>query len=286
MSFRRKLAIATWSAPREGNIYGRITLDVTDSLRYMEQLRQETGEKITITHLVGKAAGQALAQSPSLNGRIVMDRFVPFRTTDVAFLVALEDGNNLGKVKVARVDERSVVEIARDLRTRAEVLHRGEDEAFQKSMAPLRWMPTWLVRKVVWFVGWLGSGLGLRIRALGVEPFPFGSCIVTSVGMLGFDEGYAPPTPFARVPVLVLVGAVGPRPSVVDGQIVVRHKVTVTATIDHRVVDGYQLGAVAKVFREVMESPWLLDGRQPPALLASTEKPAASHAASAAPTPP
>lgn len=65
----------------------------------------------------------------------------------------------------------------------------------------------------------LASGLGLTIKALGVEPFPFGSCIVTSVGMFGLDEGYVPPTPFARVPVYILVGAVRERAVVKDGSV-------------------------------------------------------------------
>ena len=263
MTLRRKLAIATWTAPKEGNIYGKVTLDATEALKYLEHLRETTGEKVTVTHLVGKAAGLALTHAPSLNGRVVFDRFVPFKTVDIAYLVALEGGNNLGKVKVEGADVKSVVEIARELREHAGKLARGEDEAFKKSMAPLRWMPRWLLRRVVAFVGFLGSGLGWRINALGVEPFPFGSCIVTSVGMLGFDEGYAPPTPFARVPIYVLVGAVKPRPAAVNGEVVVRDMVTVTATIDHRVVDGYQLGIVAKVFREVFENPWSLEGEMP-----------------------
>ena len=33
---------------------------------------------------------------------------------------------------------------------------------------------------------------------LGLEAFPFGSAVITSVGMMGLDEGFAPPTPFAR----------------------------------------------------------------------------------------
>jgi len=269
MTLRRKLAIATWTPPREGNIYGRVTLDATEALKYIEHLRITTGEKITITHLVGKAVGLALAQAPSLNGRIVMDRFVPFKSVDIAYLVALEGGDNLGKVKVERVDEKSVVEIATELRSSFNRLDKGQDEAFKKSMAPLKWMPRWLLRRVLNIVGFLGAGLGWNIGALGVESFPFGSCIVTSVGMLGFDEGFAPPTPFARVPIYVLVGAVRPLPAVVDGAVVVRDQVTITATIDHRFVDGYQLGVVAKVFRQVIENPWSLE----PAALPESGRP-------------
>src|SRR5437868_3292437 len=36
MSTRRKLAIATWGNPGEGNIYGKLTLDATEALAYLD----------------------------------------------------------------------------------------------------------------------------------------------------------------------------------------------------------------------------------------------------------
>ncbi|MBA2663090.1 MAG: 2-oxo acid dehydrogenase subunit E2 [Bradymonadaceae bacterium] len=265
MSLRRKLAIATWSEPREGNIYGKMTVDMTEAQRYIEHVRETTGEKVTITHLVGRAAAEGLAHAPTLNGRIVFDRFIPFETVDVAFLVALEGGSDLGKVKVERVNEKSVAELAVELGAHGRKLRDGKDEAFEKSKGALKLMPRWLLRRFLWLVGFLSSGLGLNLKGLGLEPFPFGSCIVTSVGMLGLDEGFAPPTPFARVPIYLLVGAIRPQPAVVDGQVVVRDQVTITATVDHRFVDGYQLGTLAKIFKDVLLNPWQLDAKALPA---------------------
>ena len=33
---------------------------------------------------------------------------------------------------------------------------------------------------------------------------------------------------------------------------------TITATIDHRFIDGFQGGVLAKVVRDVLENPWQL----------------------------
>lgn len=263
MTTRRKLAIATWSAPREGNIYGKLTIDATNALAYLDELRARTGEKVTITHLVGVAVGRALAQAPSLNGYLRLGRYIPHDTVDVAFLVALEDGANLAKAKIAHVDRKGVVDVARELRELAERLRSGKDEAFKKSQGPLQWMPTWLIRPVVWLTGLLTASFGLSVPALGLERFPFGSCIITSVGMFGLDEGYAPPTPFARVPVYVLVGAVREAPAVVDGALTIRKQLTITATVDHRFMDGFQGGVLARVVRDVLENPWQLGEAQP-----------------------
>lgn len=264
---RRKLAIASWSPPREGNIYGKLTLDATEALAYVEWLRKKTGEKITLTHLVGKAVAMALTEAPGLNGVIRFGRFVPHPSVDIAYLVALEEGRNLAKAKVTDADRKSVQAIAQELRALAEKLHQGKDEQFKKSMGPLEWMPSWLIRPVVYATGWLASVLGWSIPALGVESRPFGGAIITNVGVFGLDEGFAPPTPWAHVPTYVLVGAVREQPTVVDGRVEVRPQLAICATIDHRYMDGAQGGKLAKAVRRVLENPWSLEGLpgRPPA---------------------
>ncbi len=254
-STRRKLAIATWGPPDEGNIFGKLQIDAEAAQRWIEDTRKRTGEKVTITHLVGKAIALGLAKAPTINGRIVWGSYVPFDTVDITFLVALDDGKDLAKVKIANLDKRPTTDIAAELRQRADKLRKGQDEDFEKSKGLLRALPTFVLRPLLQFIGWLTSAVGVSVPALGLESFPFGSCIITSVGMLGIDEAFAPHTPFARVPVLVLVGAVKDTPVARDGQVVVRPILTITATVDHRFVDGFQLATVAKTIRESLENP-------------------------------
>lgn len=257
-SIRRKLAIATWSSPREGNIYGKLVMDAGEALAYVDHLRKTTGQKVTIGSIIGKAAAMALKKAPGLNGRIRFGTYIPHETVDVTFLVALEGGNDLGKKKIERADEKSITEIASILNEGAGKLREGKDEAFEKSKGIVRILPSFMLSPVLWLTGFLTSSLG--IAAAGLEAYPFGSCIITNVGAFGVDEAYAPPTPFARVPVLILVGAVKEQPAVVGGKVVPRPMVTVTATVDHRFIDGAQLGVLGKVLRQGVEEPWTLDG--------------------------
>lgn len=260
MSIRRKLAIASWGEPSEGNIYGKLTVDMTRSLRYLEELRGRSGEKVTVTHLVGKAIAEALRRAPTLNGRIRLGEYIPFDTVDIAFLVALEGGNDLAKAKVCDVDKKSIVELAHELADRTSRLRGGGDNDFEKSKGAVKALPTWILRPVVAATGFLASSIGLTLKPLGIQPFPFGSCIITNVGMFGVDEAFVPPTPFARVPLYVLIGAVREHAVVKDGQIVAQKQLTITATIDHRFIDGAQLAVLAKTVRSVLEDPWQLDG--------------------------
>ena len=72
---RRKLASASCSAPKEGVIYGQMGIDMTAALAHIETLRAESGLKISITHLVGKAVALGLSEAPGLNGRIHLGKF-------------------------------------------------------------------------------------------------------------------------------------------------------------------------------------------------------------------
>jgi len=258
---RRKLAISTWRAPREGNIYGKLTVDATEAIAYLEHVREKTGEAVTVTHLVGRVVAEALAREPSLNGRIRFGKFIPHDDVSIAYLVAMADGSDLAKAKIDHVDRKTVAQIAAELRERATRLREGADDDWEKSKGVIRALPTYLLRPLLTLLGWVASSLGLQARALGVERFPFGSAIVTSVGMFGVDEGYVPPTPFARVPLYVLIGAVREQAVVEDGAIVARPILTITATIDHRFVDGFQVGAIAREFHRIMNDPWSLDAR-------------------------
>ena len=278
MKTRRKLAIATWRAPREGNIYGRITLDTEEVQRYLGWLRETTGEKVTLTAFVGACVARALAKTPTLNGRIWLGRYRPHETVSLSFLVALEDGGDLGKAKIERADEKGPSGIAQELREMASRLHAGNDEAYNKSKGVIRLLPTWLLRPLLRVVGWLGACGGLSLPALGVEPYPFGTAIITSIGMLGIDEGLVPPTPFAHVPLYVCVGAERQLPAEWRGELVLRPRFVITATIDHRFVDGFQLASVAGLLRELFENPWVFSGLEgPPQTAASPSEDLALH---------
>jgi pyruvate/2-oxoglutarate dehydrogenase complex dihydrolipoamide acyltransferase (E2) component len=78
---------------------------------------------------------------------------------------------------------------------------------------------------------------------------------VTNVGMFGLPQGFAPLVPFSRAPIVLTVGTVEKRPRVVDDAVRIRPVLPIGATIDHRLLDGYQIGLIARRFREILEDP-------------------------------
>jgi pyruvate dehydrogenase E2 component (dihydrolipoamide acetyltransferase) len=131
----------------------------------------------------------------------------------------------------------------------------GDDPDFARAKRTMEALPRPLLRLALRLSAWIAGEHAKSIRALGVSASPFGSAMVTSVGMLGLPIGFAPIAWMYRVPLLVLVGEIVPKPVVVADQIAIRPMLPMTMTIDHRYVDGAQLGEALTAFRAYLTNP-------------------------------
>jgi len=251
----RKLAGATWGQPTDPQFTGDLDVDAAAMLAFLERLRERTGAHVTVTHLVGRAVAHGLTEVPELRVRIARGREYPRATVDVFFIVSSEGGDELTGIKVERADEKPAVELARELDRRTRAIADGTDESFGRAKTLLTLLPPRALRYALRISAWLSSDLDLDLPALGVRRQSFGGAMITSVGMWGIAHAYAPLAPYYRVPLLVLVGAVTQRPVAIAGQVVVRPMLTLTATFDHRYVDGHQAARFARAVREYCAHP-------------------------------
>lgn len=254
---RRKVAVASWRPSRDGRVYARMEVDATATLAYLERVRAESGERVTITHVVGAALGRAIREVPEVRARVVLGRLVELDSCDVGFAVDIGQGSDLAPVKVPGVDRLSPLEVARSVDAGAARLRAHEDLAHRRSTGIVRLAPTWLMRPALAFASLVAGGLGRP--ALGQPGFPLGTAFVSNVGSLGLDEAFLAPLPFARTPLYLAVGAIRPRPVVVDDEVVVRPVLVLVATADHRIVDGAHAGRLAGIVRSLLLHPERLD---------------------------
>jgi pyruvate dehydrogenase E2 component (dihydrolipoamide acetyltransferase) len=89
------------------------------------------------------------------------------------------------------------------------------------------------------------------LSSQGMPQDPFGSAMVTSVGMFGVEEGYGPIIPLSRLPIFLVVTEVRDRPWVEDNKVVVRPIMKIMATLDHRVMDGYKAGQLSAELKRI-----------------------------------
>lgn len=251
----RKIASAAWGDPNDPQIYGDLEIDATNILTFIEEVRDKTDVPLTVTTLVGKAIARAFHDNPDLNVRLYKGHFHNRGTIDIFFIVSAEQGAELSGVKVERTDEKAVVDIARELRDRAARIRTGDDVELGKTKKMISSMPRRLLKWSIRFSAWLTSDRDKDFKKYGLPRQAFGSAIISSVGMFGIEHAYAPLANYYRIPFLVLVGKIAQKPVVRDGEIVARPMLSLSATIDHRYVDGFHAARLASTVIAYLENP-------------------------------
>ncbi|HYU56994.1 MAG TPA: 2-oxo acid dehydrogenase subunit E2 [Actinomycetota bacterium] len=250
----RKIASAMWGPPDDPQVYGILEFDATNVLAYQARARA-AGHHVTATHFVGRALAVALHDVPDFNVRIVKGKVIPRETVDIFFITAVEGGRELSGVKIERTDEKPVTEVADELSDRATRMKAGDDPEFAKTKRSIAGMPRRLLRPSMRLSAWIAGDHNRRIKSLGVKASPFGSAMVTSIGMFGISQGFAPLARFYRMPLLVLVGEITDKPMAVEGRVEVRPVLPLTATIDHRYADGWHISQLLRPFKAYLGDP-------------------------------
>lgn len=255
----RRLSIATWGPPNDPTVYGTFPIDFTNGLAYLEKVNRTSANKITVTHLVAKAIALTLQKYPDLNGIIRFKQIYLRESVDIFLQVAIE-GTSGGKpdlsgALIRNCDQKSLEAIAGELKNKSCAVREGDDPQFKSSLNLLKIVPDFLLGFILRFITFCMYDLGLPLRKLGIPEDPFGSAMVTSVGMFQVPPGFAPIVPMSRVPLLICIGEVKPRPWVVDGQVVARPILDACTTFDHRFIDGLTGAKMARYFQGILQEP-------------------------------
>jgi pyruvate dehydrogenase E2 component (dihydrolipoamide acetyltransferase) len=256
LSSWRRISLSAWERPADPSVYGWLDLDVSRALPYLEQRSGVSANKLTLTHLVGKALALAIAECPGVNAVIRRGRHVYQRSSvDIFFQVAYDAGGNLSGAKVDRADQKSLEQIGVELGAAARAIRSHGQHELSRSDATLGHVPPVLRKLVLRAVEAATYDWGLDLSRFGVPADGFGSAMVTNVGMFGLPHGLAPLVPFSRAPIVLTIGEVRDAAIVDSGQVVVRPVLSVGVTLDHRLLDGFQAGRLAKRFCAVICDP-------------------------------
>ncbi len=260
LSAFRKIAIGTWRPTFDPTVYGTLELKMDRAMDYIAEFRRVTGRRLTVTHLLARAAAEALRRQPDANAVLRFNKIYLRQRIGIFMQVAMTDQGDgkadLSGVTVYDAADKSLLEIVDEVEAKVAAVRERRDPALEKSRGMFRFVPHLLLN---WFLGLLRLltvTLNLDLRWMGVPNDPFGSLMITNIGSLGLDTGYAPLVPFSGVPILLAMGLVKEQAVVEEGQIVVRKIMKVHATIDHRFIDGVHAATMSRTLREWLENPY------------------------------
>jgi pyruvate/2-oxoglutarate dehydrogenase complex dihydrolipoamide acyltransferase (E2) component len=254
----RKLAIGSWQTTYDPTVYGTLTVRMDKALAYIEAFRQRTGLRLTVTHLVTKAMGEALRRCPEANALLRFNKiYLRKQVTISALVVQTDEGKvDLTSAKIDDADTKSLREITQEMEEAVRRVRERRDVALEKGKGTIQKIPYMFLNLFTKLLGFLMYTLNLDLSGIGMPKDAFGSVIITNVGSLGLDTAYVPLVPYTRVPIFVAPGAVKEAPVVEDGKIVVGKVMNINASFDHRFIDGFHAGVLANTLREMLENPF------------------------------
>jgi len=255
----RKTAAALYRKPTDSKVFGTVELDVTELEQFIADKRRQ-GLKITLTHVFLLAIARAYRDAvPELNCYVRMGRIVSRPSVDASLSVLIKNGTEMGSVKVPDADRLTLAELAAWLEAElARSRHGDENDAVGKKslLARIPWpFRNWIVR----WVRLITIDWGLSIPFIGITPHSFGSFLLTNTGSVGIDVGYPALLPLSNLSAVISMGFPQSKPAVHEGQIVPRRLLTLSAVMDHRVVDALHAGRLFRYFKKIVREPELLE---------------------------
>lgn len=256
----RKIAIGSWQTAYDPSVYGTMMLRMEEALRYVEEFRAATGKRLTITHMIAKAAAAVLHDMPDANAILRFNKIYLRERIGVFFQVAMKDpitGEiDLSGAKVDQPQEKSIEEVYDDFDSKVNKVRTGKDKKLKGARNMFKRIPFFFLNRFMKTLAFMSYTLNLNLRWLGVPRDPFGSVMITNIGSLGLSQAYVPLVPYSRVPLLIAMGAVEDQAVVEDGVVVPGKVMSINATFDHRVLDGSHAARMARTLRAWMENPF------------------------------
>jgi len=244
--------------PRDSKIYGSVEIDVTMLEQFIAKKRKE-GIKTTLTQLITLIVGRSIATGvPEMNAYIRRGRVIQRKQVDATVSVLLKS-DEMGSVKIENADQVTVSELAEIIAKKIKESRQGEENKAMQSKQVLSSLP-WPFRNWVFnlykkfTIDW-----GLKVPGINLSSDSFGSYIISNIGTLGLDTGYAALLPSSNVSIVLILGKVYKKPVVINDQIVPRKILLLSATLDHRVVDGSHGGKLFRYIKYLVKNPELLD---------------------------
>lgn len=259
----RRLSLGSWGAQKDPTIYAAIELNIEPALQYIEKIKINTGERITITHFIGKAWGLLLRKHPELNSELRLGRFYHRAHVDIAFQVAIDGlpSAELSTGIVRGIDQKDLHEIAKILNRSAHVIRNEDDPDYRPLKQGSRGVPGIFLRPLLALLKFILNTLNLWSPLLGLPKDSFGSIMITNVGSIGLDWAFPALFPPANHPGLIAIGAIYQAPIYeTDDQGVVlktrleRH-IRMCGAFDHRYVDGLHASKMAREMRKIFADP-------------------------------
>ena len=197
-----KINHSIWSNIHEPDTYTSVKLDITKIIPYLKKKSEEIKENITPTIFTIKLMAIILKKYPEVYGYIKFGRYEPKNGIDICCIVQVGEGSELANCTIKNCEAKNFKEITKELNDSVKILRARKNKDQNIKMTMFKFVPTFLTGPIVQIVSYLSS-IGIKVKAIGLRKFEFGSFVITSIGGLGIEHSFAPIPPFTFAPLLL-----------------------------------------------------------------------------------
>ncbi len=263
---RRFLEAAIRSTHHKPMIHGLLEVDVSKARAYLREHEAKTGESLSFTAFIMACVAKAIDEHKAVQAfRKGSNHLILFAEVDVLTYIERDVAGQkqIMPYIVRAANRKTFLEIHHEIRA-AQVQDMAKVEV--GGAKALQSLPAFLFRPFFWVVSWIGR------RYPQVWKKNWGTVGITSVGMFGKGAGWGiPPT---EPTLTIIVGGIGEKREVVDGQIAIREYLSLTISFDHTLIDGAPATRFAERLKELIESGYgLMDQETSSALNESRPQP-------------
>jgi pyruvate/2-oxoglutarate dehydrogenase complex dihydrolipoamide acyltransferase (E2) component len=242
---RRMIVDSGRSRRRRHLIQALVEVDVTEARRLLQAHKAQTGEALSFTAFIISCLGKAVDQNRYLHAqRDFWGRLILFEEVDCATAIEIEfQGQKFPLTHVIRaVNKRSFRSIHDEIRAIQANPQRSGSLQNQRLLSAFLLLPPFARDLIYRFI----------VRSPRLSKQWAGTVFVSAVGMYGNGGGWDIGVGSLHT-ISVLLGGIGQKPGVVDGQIAVREYLSVTIEFDHDIVDGAPAARFVQRFKAFIE---------------------------------
>ncbi len=243
---RRFMAAARRSTQHTPRMHGLIEVDVSRAREFLREHKAKTGEALSFTAFIIACVAQALDEYKAVQAyRKGRKHLILFDDVDVSTYIErkVAGQKELMPYIIQAANHKTFREIHQEIRA-AQVQDVAKAGVGIKLVELL---PTFLFRFFLWMVGRYPQQMK-KFR---------GTVELTAVGMFGKGAGWGIPP--AGPTLTIVVGGIGEKPGVVDGQVAIREYLSLTISFDHNIIDGAPAAHFTQRLKELIESGYGLD---------------------------
>jgi len=197
-----KINHSIWSNIHEPDTYITVKLDITKIVPYLKKKSEQIKENITPTIFTIKLMAIVLRKYPEVYGYIKFGRYEPKSGIDICSIVQVGEGSELANCTIQNCETKNFKQITKELNDSVKILRARKNKDQNIKMKMFKFVPTFLTGPITQIVGYLSS-IGVKVKAIGLRKFEFGSFVITSIGGLGIEHSYAPIPSFTFAPLLL-----------------------------------------------------------------------------------